>query len=62
MIIPQQITFKQGIYSVFVIAKLIMKFTNKMKNILESKKIENLKEYQLRIINDFADFRKTETS
>lgn len=45
MIIPQQITFKQGIYSVFVIAKLIMKFTNKMKNILESKKIENLKEY-----------------
>jgi len=31
---------------------------NKMKNILESKKIENLKMYQLNIINDYADFRK----
>lgn len=33
-----------------------------MKNILESKKIENLKIYHLKIINDFSEFRNLDIS
>lgn len=38
----------------------ITKFIKLMKNILESKKIENLKAYQLKIINDYSDYRNLE--